>query len=127
MNFRSALIFAFAICSTAVWAKDEKSINDLRDALVALAPHTVDPHEAEVLSVTAHTTSRQLAHEYGVAGDPAVHNFLINVGAKKRGICADYTRDIGVRFLKIQDLQRMKQLWLFIGLDFQGSQSLIFN
>lgn len=97
VNFRSALIFAFAICSTAVWAKDEKSINDLRDALVALAPHNVDPHEAELLSVTAHNMSRQLAREYGVTGDPAVHNFLINVGAKKRGICADYTRDIGAR------------------------------
>ena len=41
--------------------------------------------------------SRQLAREYGVTGDPAVHNFLINIGAKKRGICADYTRDIGAR------------------------------
>src|ERR1700675_1068921 len=97
VNFRSALIFAFAICSTAVGAKDEKSINDLRDALVALAPHNVHPHEAELLSVTAHNMSRQLAREYGVTGDPAVHNFLINVGAKKRGICADYTRDIGSR------------------------------
>jgi hypothetical protein len=97
VNFRSALIFAIVICSTTVWAKDEKSINDLRDALVALAPHNVDPHEAELLSVTAHNLSRQLAREYGVTGDPAVHNFLINVGARKRGICADYTRDIGAR------------------------------
>ena len=95
MNFRSVLIFAFAICSSAVWAQDEKSVIDLRDALVALAPRTVDPYEAELLSVTAHTVSRRLAREYGVTGDPAVHNFLINVGAKKRGICADYTRDIG--------------------------------
>jgi hypothetical protein len=97
VNFRSALIFAIVICSTTVWAKDEKSINELRDALVALAPHNVDPHEAELLSVTAHNLSRQLAREYGVTGDPAIHNFLINVGARKRGICADYTRDIGAR------------------------------
>jgi hypothetical protein len=97
VNFRSVLIFAFAICSSAVWAQDEKSVIDLRDALVALAPRTVDPYEAELLSVTAHTMSRRLAREYGVTGDPAVHNFLINVGAKKRGICADYTRDIGAR------------------------------
>ena len=97
MNFRSALIFAFGVYATTVWAKDEKSINDLHAALVALAPHNVDPHEAELLSVTAHNMSRQLAREYGVTGDPAIHNFLINVGAKKRGICADYTRDIGAR------------------------------
>ena len=97
MNFRSVLIFAFAICSSAVCAQDEKSVIDLRDALVALAPRTVDPYEAELLSMTAHTMSRSLAREYGVTGDPAVHNFLINVGAKKRGICADYTHDIGAR------------------------------
>ncbi len=102
MNFRSVLIFAFAICSTSVWAQDEKSAIDLRDALVALAPRAVDPYEAELLSVTAHTMSRRLAHEYGVTGDPAVHNFLINVGAKKRGICADYTRDIGARLKELR-------------------------
>jgi hypothetical protein len=101
VNFRSVLIFAFAICSSAVWAQDEKSVIDLRDALVALSPRTVDPYEAELLSVTAHTMSRSLAREYGVTGDPAVHNFLINVGAKKRGICADYTRDIGARLKEL--------------------------
>ena len=97
MNFRPALIFASAICASAVSAQDGKSINDLRDALVALAPRTVDPREAELLSVTAHAMSRELAREYGVTGDPAIHNYLINIGAKKRGICADYTRDIGAR------------------------------
>ena len=97
VNFRSALIFALTVCSSPVWAQDEKSINELRDALVALAPGNVDPHEAELLSATAHTMSRQLAREYGVHGDPAIHNFLINIGARKRGICADYTRDIGSR------------------------------
>jgi hypothetical protein len=97
VNFRAVLIFAFGICSTAVWAKDEKSINDLRNSLVALAPRNVDLHEAELLSVTAHRTSRQLAHEYGVTGDPAIHNYLINIGVKKKGICADYTHDIGAR------------------------------
>jgi hypothetical protein len=111
MQFRSVLIFAFAIFATAVWAEDEKSIIDLRDAVVALSPRTVDPREAEVLSVTAHNMSRQLAREYGVTGDPAVHNFLINVGAKKRGICADYTRDIGARLKEL----RFKTLMLHWG------------
>ncbi|HYR22417.1 MAG TPA: hypothetical protein VEP30_05795 [Chthoniobacterales bacterium] len=101
MNFRPALIFASAICASAVSAQDGKSINDLRNALVALAPRTVDPREAELLSVTAHTMSRQLAREYGVHGDPAIHNYLINIGAKKRGICADYTRDIGARLKEL--------------------------
>ncbi len=84
------------------WAQDEKSINDLRNALIALSPGTVDPQEAELLSDTAHRTSRELAREYGVTGDPAVHNYLIHIGVKKRGICADYTHDIGARLREMR-------------------------
>src|SRR5256885_2980122 len=83
--------------ASAAWAQDEKSIIDLRNALIALSPRTVDPREAALLSETAHHMSRQLAREYGVTGDPAIHNYLINIGVKRRGICADYTRDIGAR------------------------------
>ena len=94
LNSKATLVLVFAVCLGPIRAKDEESIKGLRDALVALAPD-VDPHEADLLSVTAHTTSRRLAREYGVTWDPAIHNFLINIGVKKRGICADYTRDIG--------------------------------
>ena len=94
LNSKATLVLVFAVCLGPIQAKDEESIKGLRDALVALAPD-VDPHEADLLSVTAHTTSRRLAREYGVTWDPAIHNFLINIGVKKRGICADYTRDIG--------------------------------
>jgi len=97
MNFRPVLIFAFAVWTNLAYGQDEQSIYNLRNALIALSPRTVDPREAELLSVTAHRTSRQLAHEYGVTGDPAIHNYLINIGVKKKGICADYTRDIGAR------------------------------
>jgi hypothetical protein len=96
LNSKATLVLVFAVCLGPIRAKDEESIKGLRDALVALAPD-VDPHEAELLSVTAHTTSRRLAREYGVTWDPAIHNFLINIGVKQRGICADYTRDIGAR------------------------------
>lgn len=92
-----AAVAALLIWGTAAQAQDEKSINGLRDALIALSPRTVDAREAELLSATAHITSRQLAREYGVTGDPAVHNYLIRIGVKKKGICADYTRDIGAK------------------------------
>ena len=89
-------------CAIKVWAQDEKSIADLRNALIALSPRTVDPREAELLSETAHHASRQCAHEYGITGDPAVHNYLIHIGVKKRGICADYTHDIGARLRELR-------------------------
>lgn len=97
MNLTSSLILAFAICANTLFAQDEKSIADLTNALIGLSPHTVDPREAAVLSETAHHTSRQLAREYRVTGDPAIHNYLIHIGLRKKGICADYTRDIGAK------------------------------
>ena len=103
MKFK--IVFAFAIalsCNATVKAQDEKSINDLRNALIALSPHTVDPKEAALLSETAHRSSRECAREYGVTGDPAFHNYLIHIGVKKRGICADYTHDIGARLREMR-------------------------
>ena len=97
MNFRLVLILAFFLSAAVLSAKDEKSISDLTNALIALSPRSVDPREAALLSETAHQTSRQCAREYGVTGDPAIHNYLINIGLKKKGICADYTRDIGAK------------------------------
>jgi hypothetical protein len=112
---RTVSFFAIvAISSGALHAQDEKSIADLRNALIALSPRTVDPREAELLAFTAHTTSRQLAREYGVTTDPAIHNYLIHIGLRKRGICADYTRDIGARLKEL----RFKTLVLHWGAAF---------
>ena len=91
-------VIAFSLCVSAVWARDEKSIKKLRDALVALAPD-VDPGEAKLLSVTAHTASRRLAREYGV-WSPNFQNFLIHIGKRQRGWCGHYARDIGERLIK---------------------------
>jgi hypothetical protein len=97
VNLRLVGIFVFATCATALSAQDAKSIAGLRDALIALSPRTVDPREAALMSEVAHRTARQCAKDYGVHGDPAIHNYLINIGARKKGICADYTRDIGAK------------------------------
>lgn len=102
MIFRSVLFFALALCANFASAQDEKSITDLRNALIALSPGTVDPREAALLSETAHRASRDCAREYGVTGDPAVHNYLIKIGVKKKGICADYTHDIGARLREMR-------------------------
>jgi hypothetical protein len=101
VNFKCALILALVFCTNGVFAQDEKSIDDLRDALIALSPRTVDPREAALMSEIAHHTSRQCAREYGVHGDPAIHNYLIRIGVKKKGICADYTRDMGAKLKEL--------------------------
>ena len=106
---RLVFIIAFALCVSTAWARDERSIKDLTKALVALAPD-VDPGEAELLSVTAHTTSRSLAREYRIVLNPEFQNFLINIGVRQRGYCAHFSRDIGAR-LKTLKLKTLVLHW----------------
>jgi hypothetical protein len=99
---RSLIFFlTFAVLVNAGWAKDEESIQGLRDALVALSPE-VDPAEADLVSVTAHTTSRSLAGEYRVVGPPAFQNFLIHLGVRQSGFCFHWARDIGARLKELK-------------------------
>jgi len=109
-------IIAFSLCINAAWATDERSIKELRDALVALASD-VDPGEADLVSVTTHTLSRSLAREYGVFWNADFQNLLIHLGARKRGYCGHYTRDIGEHLKEL----RLKTLVLHWGSAFQGA------
>jgi len=110
------LIIAFSLCVNAVWARDERSIKKLRDALVALA-RDVDPGEAELVSVTAHTASRSLAREYRVVWFSGFQNLLIHMGKRQRGYCGHYTRDIGERLKEL----RLKTLVLHWGAAYAGT------
>src|SRR5438105_6026634 len=102
-------IMTFSLCVSAVWARDERSIKKLQDALVALAPD-VEPGEAELLSVTAHTASRRLAREYGLLWSPIFQNFLIHMGKRQRGYCGHYARD-SVERLKELSLKTLVLHW----------------
>ena len=110
-------IVAVSLCINAVWAGDERSIKELRDALVALAPD-VDPGEAELVSVTTHTAARSLAREYRVVGNAGFQNLLIHLGIRQRGYCGHYTRDIGERLKEL----RLKTLVLHWGAAFPGHE-----
>ena len=109
-------IIAFSLCINAAWATDERSIKELRDALVALAPD-VDPGEADLVSVTTHTLSRSLAREYGVVWNADFQNLLIHLGVRQRGYCGHYTRDIGERLKEL----KLKTLVLHWGAAFAGT------
>ena len=113
---RLVFIIALVVCVGTALARDERSIKDLGKALAALAPD-VDPGEAELLSMTAHTTSRSLAREYRVVLNPEFQNFLINIGLRQRGYCAHFARDIGTRLKTL----KLKTLVLHWGAAFAGT------
>jgi hypothetical protein len=118
VNPKLVFIIAFVFCAGAVCASDEYSIKALRKALVALASD-VDPGEAELLSVTAHTTARSLAREYRVVLNPEFTVFLVNVGMRKRGWCGHWAQDIGARLKELKP----KTLVLHWGEAYPGTSS----
>lgn len=93
-----------------VRATDEKSIARFREAMIKLSPN-VDPAEADAVSTISHRTARQLAKDYRVVGPAVFQNFLVNIGARQRGYCAHYARDIGTRLKEL----RLKTLYLHWG------------
>ncbi len=111
-------IFALLLLLNPVWARDERSIKELSKALAGLT-HDVDPGEAERLSVTAHTTARNLAREYHVVLNPEFQAFLVNVGARKRGWCGHWAQDIGTRLKEF----KLKTLVLHWGVAYDHTSS----
>ena len=77
----------------------------LAQQLVALSPG-VRAHEAQRLADEAHISTKHLAREYGAAVSPQFHNFLVNAGLKRRGLCHHWARDLGGRLaaLKLRTL-----------------------
>jgi hypothetical protein len=73
--------------------REQQSTIALRDRLLALSP-TIRRDEAERVALRSHETSRQLAREYQVVGPAQFHNFLVNAGFRKRGLCHHWTRDL---------------------------------
>ena len=62
---------------------------------------SVDPAEARRLAHAALTYSRTLAKRYRVEASPWVHNFLVNVGLKKRGLCYQWADDLQTHLTRL--------------------------
>jgi hypothetical protein len=94
-------VCAFLPLADEAFAKDERSIRNLSKALAGLSSD-VDPKEAELVSITAHTTARKLARDYHVVLNPEFQAFLVNVGARKRGWCGHWAQDIGTQLKELK-------------------------
>jgi len=83
------------------------SANDrtLRRQLLALSP-AVRPDEADRVVHCAYTTGRELAREWRVVWIPGVQNFLVNIGARKGGLCFQWAGKLLSRLdaLRLQTL-----------------------
>ena len=77
----------------------------LADQLRALHP-SVRPDDAGRVALHAYAAAADLRRTYGPVGPPQFHNFLVNTGLKKRGLCHHWARDLGNRLaaLKLRTL-----------------------
>ena len=89
-------LFVCLVLTQLASGMDEKSIKQFTEAMVKLSPN-VDPAEAQTISETAHHTARKLAQEYRVVGPAVLQNFLIHIGAREKGYCFHWARDIGTQ------------------------------
>jgi hypothetical protein len=85
------------------WSADDPSLST---QIAALSP-TVSPDEARRVAYAAYMTGRELHREWRVAWLPGLQNFLVNMGARKGGLCFQWATELLVRLdaLKLQTLE----------------------
>lgn len=93
---RLVLLPVLALCASIAQArkKDPEFATGpddpvLRARIVALAPG-IDPEEARRVAQIAYTTGRDLKKEWKMVWPPGLHNFLVNTGQRKGGLCFQF-------------------------------------
>ncbi len=84
-------------------------INDLRLALTSLHPEILD-REAAQMATLAFDYSRGLAGDYRLVRPPVLHNLLINVRLKRRGLCYHWAEDLAAK-LQTLPLESLELHW----------------
>jgi hypothetical protein len=85
------------------WSADDTS---LRTRIAALSP-TVSPDDARRVAYAAYMTGLELRREWHVVWLPGLQNLLVNMGARKGGLCFQWATELLVRLdaLKLQTLE----------------------
>ena len=78
--------------------------------IAALSP-TIDPEEAQRVASTAYNTGKDLTREWRVAPLPGVQNFLVNIGARKGGLCFQWAHALLLRLIELK-LKTIELHWV---------------
>ena len=71
--------------------KDNNKIEKLNNMLVSLGGTKQESIELAILAITK---SKELANSYNLVSPPTYHNFLVNSGQRKRGLCFHFVEDL---------------------------------
>jgi len=75
---------------------EKQRIQDLNHAILNLGDD-IDASEAQRLASISIKYSHELARQYEISSSPIMHNLLVNLGLKPRGLCVDWTTDLLAR------------------------------
>lgn len=96
-------------CAYAPPLASRTQVHALQTALVQLGPEVAEVEAARVADV-AYDYPRELAAQYRLVRPPLWHNFLINLGLKKRGLCYQWAEDLEAK-LQAMKLQTLELHW----------------
>ena len=71
---------------------------------------SVDPEEAQRVAQIAYSTGRDLKREWRVGWPPGLHNFLVNTGARKGGLCFQWAERLLLRLAE-QNWETLEFHW----------------
>ena len=91
-------------------------IKQLQQDLETLS-NNIDSLEAEQLAETSVTYSLFLAEEYRLVRPPYLHNILVRIGIKDRGLCYHWAEDLLERLTSLE----LKSFILHRGVAYKGS------
>ena len=97
----------------AIDSYDNKKIEELTQAILNLGPGIVKS-EAQFVAREAVLYPKVLSNRYKLMSPPLYHNVLVNYGKRPRGLCYQWTHDMGKQINK-----PMKSLQFYHGVAFR--------
>ena len=79
---------------SAINSSDNTKIENLYKAILTLGPNIV-PSEARFVAREAVLHPKVLTNRYKLTSPPLYHNVLVNYGKRPRGLCYQWTHDMG--------------------------------
>jgi len=111
LPFLISLIFIGCSVKNGAYTNDDKAkIDSLSYALISLSPK-VDRYEANLLAKEMVLYPKELAKKYDLVYPPLLHNFLVNVGAREKGLCYHWVEDLWDRFETLK-LKTIDLVWV---------------
>ena len=99
---------------------EQQRIDELQQAILSLG-EDIDRDEARRAATIAIEYPLELAQAYEITDSPLMHNMLVNLGIKPRGLCIDWTWDLITRLRE----ERFRSLELHWGIANYGRMFLI--